>query len=182
MLKVSIVVGNPKPRSRTRQIAEKLIERILQKDSYYQQVIELSDYTDRLHVWPSDEMSALNASVASSNLVVLASPTYKATYTGLLKVFLDRYPANGLRGVVGIPVMTGADLTHSLGPRVNLAPLMAELGAIVPLLGFYFVTSHMDQINHYLDASAEQFHLAMSTMLPIISACAGNCVQNRLEV
>ena len=71
-------------------------------------------------------MAALNASVAESDLVVFASPTYKATYTGLLKAFLDRYPANGLAGVTAIPVHTGADYSHAMGPTYNLAPLLVH--------------------------------------------------------
>lgn len=41
----------------------------------------------------------LNARVAESDLAVFASPTYNATFTGLLKAFLDRYrPVNVLAG------------------------------------------------------------------------------------
>ena len=44
----------------------------------------------------------------SADLVVVASPTYKATYTGLLKLFLDRFAGGtGLRGVA-VPLMLGA--------------------------------------------------------------------------
>lgn len=177
MLKVSIVVGNPKPQSRTRQIAEKLLERILKKDSYQLDVIDLADYADKLFLWPSDEMAALNAGVAASNLVIFASPTYKATYTGLLKAFLDRYQANGLRGVVALPLMTGADLTHSMGSSTSLAPLLAELGAVVPLHGFYFVTSNMDRLDEFLDACAEQFHLAMDALSSLAEARSEHAVR-----
>lgn len=45
--------------------------------------------------------------------VVVAAPTYRAAYTGLLKAFLDRYPSNGL-SVTAFAVMTGASATHSM--------------------------------------------------------------------
>jgi len=32
----------------------------------------------------------------------------KASYTGMLKAFFDRYGNNGLAGVTAVPVMTGA--------------------------------------------------------------------------
>ncbi|MEV8610856.1 NAD(P)H-dependent oxidoreductase [Amycolatopsis sp. NPDC051373] len=65
------------------------------------------DHSAEIFAWPSEVMSALTERVAGSDLVVIASPTYKATYTGLVKAFLDRYAAGALAGVTAIPVMTG---------------------------------------------------------------------------
>ena len=128
-LKVAVVVGNPKPASRTRKIAELLVEKLLDQGTYEAQVIDLADYTNEIFAWPSEVMGSLNAVVADSDLAIFASPTYKATYTGLLKAFLDRYPANGLAGVTAIPVHTGADFTHSMGPTFTLSPLLVERGS-----------------------------------------------------
>ncbi len=154
---VTVVVGNPKPKSRTRQVAETLVEKLLQPGSYELEVIDLADHTAEIFAWPSEEMAALNARVAASDLAVFASPTYKASYTGLLKAFLDRYPANGLSGVTAIPVHTGGDLTHAMGPTVNLAPLLVELGAVVPGRGFYFVAGQMDHLDEIVSAAAAEY-------------------------
>jgi FMN reductase len=89
--------------------------------------------------------------------VVFASPTYKATYTGLLKAFLDRYATNGLAGVTAIPLHTGGDLTHAMGPTVSLAPLLAELGAVVPGRGFYFVSNQMDNLDEITARAAAEY-------------------------
>jgi FMN reductase len=117
-------------------------------------------------------MSALNARVASSDLAVFASPTYKATYTGLLKAFLDRYPANGLAGVTAIPVHTGGDLTHAMGPTVNLAPLLVELGAVVPGRGFYFVAGQMDHLDDLVEAAAAEYAANLSRLATVAAATA----------
>ena len=161
-LKVVAVVGNPKPQSRTLKVATTLVEHLLDPGSYELTVIDLVDHQAQIFSWPSEELAALNALVAESDLVVFASPTYKATYTGLLKAFLDRYPANGLAGVVAIPVLTGADLTHSMGPTHTLAPLLAELGAIVPGRGFYFVSSQMDRLDELVATAAEDYRANLS--------------------
>lgn len=155
-LQATVVVGNPKPRSRTRSVAEALVEKLL-VPPYDLEVIDLADHVDRVFTWPSDEMAALNQRVAESDLAVFASPTYKATYTGLLKAFLDRYPAGGLTGVTAIPVLTGADQTHAMGIDVNLAPLLMELGATVPGRGLYFVTSSMDQLDKIVEEAATRY-------------------------
>lgn len=155
-MKATIVVGNPKPRSRTRQVAETVLDKLL-IGPHDLQVIDLADHTHEIFDWPSDAMAALNARVAESDLAVFASPTYKATYTGLLKAFLDRYPAGGLTGVTAIPVMTGADLTHAMGADVHLAPLLMELGASIPGRGLYFVTSSMDQLDKLAEEAAVRY-------------------------
>lgn len=157
MLNVSVVVGNPKPESRTRRVAELLVEKLLAPGVYEIKVIDLAYHIAEIFTWPSDEMSFLSNHVANSDMVVFASPTYKATYTGMLKAFLDRYPANGLAGVIAIPVLTGADETHSMGVNVSLSPLLIELGAIVPGSGLYFITSQMDRIDELVESAARGY-------------------------
>ncbi|MBW9122076.1 NAD(P)H-dependent oxidoreductase [Microbacterium trichothecenolyticum] len=163
-LHVAVVVGNPKPQSRTLRVATTLVGHLLEPDSYELQVVDLADHQNELFDWPSATMAALNASVAESDLVIFASPTYKATYTGLLKAFLDRYPANGLDGVVAIPVLTGANASHSMGPTYTLAPLLVELGATVPGRGLYFITSQMDHLKEIADAAASGYRADLARL------------------
>jgi FMN reductase len=156
VLKATILVGNPKAQSRTLKIAETVLDKLLEPGTYSTRVIDLAEYSSHIFEWPSPEMSELNQAVADSDLLIVASPTYKATYTGLLKGFLDRYAANGLRGVTAIPIMTGADLGHSMAPDVNLRPLLVELGASVPSKGLFFVMSQMDHMEEIVgDWAAE---------------------------
>lgn len=170
MLKVSAVIGNPKHQSRTAQIAETLVTSLLAPDRYKLTVVDLADHAGQLFDWPSDDMAALNQDVAESDLIVVASPTYKATYTGLLKAFLDRYPNLGLRGVVAIPVMTGADLRHAMGPEVNLRPLLVELGAIVPTHGLYFVMEQMDEMETIVAKWADEARARLDKhLVPLIA-------------
>lgn len=169
-MKVCVVVGNPKPKSRTLEVAVALAQRVLAGVEHDVRVIDLVDHVSEIFAWPSDELKALNDEVAACDLAIFASPTYKASYTGLLKAFLDRYPANGLNGVVSIPVHTGADLSHSMGPTVNLAPLLAELGAVVPGKGFYFVTSQMDHADEIIDEAAGEYRSKLARLAPLASA------------
>jgi FMN reductase len=174
MLKVTILVGNPKPQSRTLKLAEALVDRLLAAGSYDLQVIDLTDHAGELFAWPSSEMAELARAVADSDLLIVASPTYKATYTGLLKSFLDRYAANGLRGVTAIPVMTGADLSHSMGPDVNLRPLLVELGASVPTKGLYFVTGQMGRMNEIVAAWADENLAVLRLLQPVVLSMLTN--------
>ena len=75
---------------------------------------------------------------------VCALPTYKASYTGLLKIFLDLFPGGGLRGVTAFPVMPGAGPHHALAPELLLKPVLVELGATCPMRGLYLLDSEWE--------------------------------------
>lgn len=141
MSRVAVVVGNPKPVSRTYEAALTLAERLGGADL----VIDLADHTGELFDWSSSTIKERVEAVAAREVLIVASPTYQATYTGLLKVFLDRVPHQGLGGVTAVPVMLGAGDVHALAVEHTLRPLLVELGASVPTRGLFVLDSeHAD--------------------------------------
>jgi len=151
-VRVAVVVGNPKPRSRTLGVAQATAAAVTAAlgaaDATTETtVIDLADYASRLFDWDDRDLAELGAAVAAADLAIFASPTYKATYTGLLKAFLDRYQNNGLDGVVAIPVMVGAGAVHALAPEVHLRPVLVELGATVPSRALFVLESQIDDID-----------------------------------
>jgi FMN reductase len=133
----AIVVGNPKPRSRTYEAARFLVEQLSGHEP--DAAIDLIDFGGALLDWSDAAVGAAIATIKSSDLVVFASPTYKASYTGLLKLFLDRIGGGSLGSVTAIPLMLGGDLRHSLAPEVFLKPVLAELGASTPTRGLFVI-------------------------------------------
>ena len=141
-INVGVVVGNPKPRSRTYQAA--LLVATLLSGSAPRLVVDIADLGGGV-LDPADSAAdQAVAAVRELDLLVVASPTYKATYTGLLKVFLDRFPSNALSGVVAVPVMLGAGPGHALAPEVHLKPVLAELGASTPTRALYLLDTAYD--------------------------------------
>jgi FMN reductase len=138
-LTVTIVVGNPKPQSRTFAAAELVAERLTGKAP--DERIDLADFGAALLDWADPQVAAAKATVAASDLVIVASPTYKGTFTGLLKLFLDRFGAGELAGVTAVPVMLGGDLRHSLAVETSLKPVLVEIGATCPTRGLFLVDS-----------------------------------------
>ncbi len=133
---VTVVVGNPKPASRT-LAAGILVARGLRPD-VEPTVLELASYGPALLSWGDPAVADAVRTVAESELVVFASPTFKATYTGLLKLFLEQFDGGtGLAGVLAVPVMLGAGPAHALAPDLLLKPVLAELGATAALPGLY---------------------------------------------
>jgi len=159
--RVAVVVGNPKARSKTYESALTLADRLGGADL----VVDLADHAGELFDWGSQTVSDLVEQVAGSLVVIVASPTYKATYTGLLKAFLDRFPHQGLGGVTAIPLMLGGSPAHSLAVEHGLRPLLVELGASVPTRGLYVLDSQHADAEPYDSwfATAEQLLPALPT-------------------
>lgn len=139
-MKTTVVAGNPKPGSRTLDAAT-LLARTL-TGSEPDAVVDVVTLGAGLLGWGDEGVSAAVESVASSDLVVFASPTYKATYTGILKLFLDQFATgDGLRDVVAVPLMLGAGPAHAMAPDLLLKPVLVELGATTPASGLYLIDS-----------------------------------------
>jgi len=74
-------------------------------------------------------IAAALARIARANAVVIATPIYKASYTGLLKSFLDLIPQDGLRDKVVLPIATGGSPAHLLAIDYAIKPVLTALGA-----------------------------------------------------
>lgn len=137
-MRTTVVVGNPKPASRTLAAAALLAEGLAGGPPGT--VLDLVELGPKLLTWGDEAVAGAVEAVSASSLVVFASPTYKATFTGLLKLFLEQFAGGtGLAGVVAVPLMLGAGPAHSLAPEVHLRPVLSELGATCPLPALYLV-------------------------------------------
>jgi FMN reductase len=141
LVSIAVVVGNPKPQSRTLAAATYLARELAGEPDL---VVDLADLGPAILDWSDAGVSELVAQVGAADLVVVASPTYKGTYTGLLKLFLDRFAGgSGLSGLA-VPLMLGGGPAHALAPELTLRPVLTEIGGTVPGRGLYVVDSQHD--------------------------------------
>lgn len=77
------------------------------------------------------------ALVLDADAIVIATPVYKASYTGILKAFLDLLPQDGLDGKLVLPLATGGSQSHMLVLDYALRPVLASLAARFILPGIY---------------------------------------------
>ena len=148
-----IVVGNPRPDSRTAALALEVgrtLARLLPAAEPV--VLDLARLTEHLGAplgaGSSERWAEPLATLHSADLIVVATPTYKGSYTGLLKSFLDHVGGGALRGISAIPITTVGSPAHTLAADVHLRPLLVELGASTP-------TGALVVGNDQLDAPAE---------------------------
>jgi FMN reductase len=129
-----VVVGNPKQRSRTRDAGERLAAEFTDRTT----VIEVAALGPGLLGWGDPAVADARGQVQAADLAIVASPTFKGTYSGLLKVFLDQFAGgSGMAGVVAVPLMLGAGPAHALAPDLLLKPVLVELGATCPTRGLF---------------------------------------------
>ena len=149
-MKIVAVVGNPQAESRTLVVATALADRLADALDASATYVDLA--TAAVDVAEaSARAQALVDEVCVADVVVACSPTYKASYTGLLKGFLDLFPHRALAGRVAVPVMTGASSVHALAGDVHLRPLLVELGASVPTGSLFFTMDRMPEMDAVLD-------------------------------
>jgi len=183
MTRIAVVTGNPKPQSRTHSVARAVADAIAaglgaeparrrgrpeRPGRPGRLEIDLAEHAAGLFDWSDPALTRLTDEVAGSDIAIFASPTYKASYTGMLKAFLDRYGSNGLAGVVAVPVMTGGWPGHLLAVEVHLRPVLVELAATVPSRGLYVTEPELAD----LDAAVAKWSAAA---IPLIagSGCNG---------
>lgn len=143
---IVVVVGNPKPASRTRAAAELVAGElaVLAGVASAPDVIDLAEHGSSLLGWGDPVVAELKRRVLDAGALVVATPTYKASYTGLLKLFLDQFDAGELAGAPTIALMTGGSATHALAVDVHLVPVLVEIGASCPARGLYLAGPEVD--------------------------------------
>ena len=123
--------GSPSPESKTAMLAQKVIDE-LRADAADVQHIRLSALNGLalLRGETSDQgIADAIAAVDEADGVVVATPIFKSSYSGLLKIFLDVLPQFGLAGKAVLPLATGGSLAHVLALDYGLRPVLQSMGA-----------------------------------------------------
>ncbi|SEF79068.1 FMN reductase [Nonomuraea solani] len=158
------VVGNPREGSRTLAVAEAAARAIGSRlAAGPHEVVDLSALGPHLLApGASPGVEVALELVREADVLVVASPTYKGTYTGLLKAFLDRLPPDALAGKAALPLLVMGDAKHALAVEVHLRPLLVELGATVPTPGLAVLESQLPALDDLLSAWADRVVPALS--------------------
>ena len=124
---IVVVSGNPRPGSRTSVLAHA----VGTAPGGAAAAVEVGELGPGL-LTPGDAATAAAVTtIREADVLVVATPTYKGSYTGVLKVLLDRLPANALAGKRAVPVVTAGVAPQAAAAAALLAQLLGELGAEV---------------------------------------------------
>ena len=111
---VVAISGSPSPSSKSARMAELALRRLADEGARTRRVsLANLDADDLLGRACTPDLSATLRVVADADIVVVSTPVYRATYSGLLKVFFDLLPRNALAGKLGLALASGADPDHA---------------------------------------------------------------------
>jgi FMN reductase len=131
------ISGSPRAPSKSKTLAELVLNALASKGCKTS-VIDVSTLPAAalLARESAADIDAAIADVGRANIIVAATPTYRALYTGALKCFFDLMPPAHLAGKVCVPVQTAASPAHFLTIEYGLKPLFASLEGL-PVDGVY---------------------------------------------
>ena len=119
--------------------------------------------------WGDPEIVKALAQVQRARAIVVATPVYKAAYSGVLKVFLYLLPQTALKEKTVLPLATGGSPHHMLALDYALRPVLQSLSARHILPGVYATDAQIARSadgRYTLDADiATRLDEAVATLL-----------------
>ncbi len=155
---VVVISGHPQPGSRTLRLARAVGDRLAARETRGLRVVDIAELLPSLLVPEDRATGEALLDVQDATLLVVATPTYRGSYTGALKAFLDQLPPNALAGVVAVPVVTAETQSQADTAEAFLARLLRELGADVVDFGLTATEPELADP----DAVADQYTVAIS--------------------
>lgn len=126
-----VISGSPTDPSKTWALAEYVAARFNE--------VGIATSHLRLRDLPGDALVSGNvghpdvarelARLSACDGAVFVTPIYKASFSGLMKLFIDLLPQFGLTGKVAMPLAVGGTNAHILALDYGLRPVLQSLGA-----------------------------------------------------
>jgi FMN reductase len=123
--------ASPSPNSRTAMLVDQILEG-LAGGALLTRHIKLRDMDAEALIHAKSAHVSIARTVAAieqADGIVIATPIFKASYSGLLKVFLDLLPQFALSGKAVLPIATGGSVAHLLALDYGLRPVLQSMGA-----------------------------------------------------
>jgi FMN reductase len=141
MSQIILISGSPSASSKSSLLLDYVVER-LSKFELASTIISVRDFPaqDLLQAkYDSPAFDTAKQLIAQAAAIVVATPIYKAAYSGALKTFLDILPQYAFRGKTLLPIATGGSPGHLLAIDYAVKPVLSALAATDVLQGIYVV-------------------------------------------
>ena len=144
-MSVLLVAGSPSEHSRSAALLDAVQQRLQLRGVEVERlhIRDLSPQALLLADFSHPSVVHATALVARAKAIVVATPVYKAAYSGVLKVFLDLLPQTALKGKTVLPLATGGSPHHMLALDYALRPVLQSLGPKHILPGIYATDSQV---------------------------------------
>jgi FMN reductase len=179
-VRFAVIVGDPQPASPALVVATAAADALARRigladrrlglaDSY--EVIDLSTLSRRLLLpEPSAAIEDAVSVTLGADLLLVVSPVAAGTYSGLLKVFLDRLPGRALAGARALPLLVMSTPVHARAVDAYLRPVLIELGATTPVPGLAVLQADRARLDSVVESWARQVTAALGMAVAAQSA------------
>ncbi|MDD2544820.1 MAG: FMN reductase [Burkholderiaceae bacterium] len=170
-LNVVAVSGNLQRPSRTLVLVEQLVASLAQERAVEVEVIELGDLGPQFAgvLYRSQLPAAVEAQVRAieqADVLIVASPVYRASYTGLFKHLFDFVHQDALIDTPVLLAATGGSDRHALVIDHQLRPLFSFFQARTLPVGVYAVEKDFEGYAIGSPALRDRIALAIQRALP----------------
>lgn len=179
-LRVVAVSGGLQRPSKSAALAEHLLELIADAVPSQQRLIELGQLAPQFAgaVWRThlpDTVEQDLAAVEQADILVVATPVFRDSYTGLFKHFFDFIHQDALIDKPVLLAATGGSERHALMIDHQLRPLFSFFQARTLPLGVYATDKDFMDYRLRDEALIARAALAVQRALPLIDLARGPC-------
>lgn len=179
MSRIFAVSGSPSPRSRTAQVVKHLATRISADTEL--ELVTVRDIPPEALFGADPSHPAileLVSRISEADGLIVATPVYKAAYSGVLKALLDLLPQRALAGKVVLPLATGGTLAHVLAVDYALRSVLTALGAAHVVPGYFLLDTWITEQDGGvdIDPAAAALDGVLTTFLDTVAARASTHV------
>lgn len=182
--RVVAVSGSPAELSSTSELVDYVIARLPANVSVASH-IRLRDLDPRALLCAdrgNPEVAAAQRDIDEADGVIIATPVFKAAYSGLLKAFLDVLPQFGLAGKAVLPLATGGSVAHVLALDYALRPVLQSMGARHIVQSHFVCASQITRDSGALELAPEAegplgeavFHFGLALGCPVTAPLLGH--------
>jgi len=172
-LRIVAVSGGLQRPSKAAALAEHLLDLIADAFPCEQRLVELGQLAPQLAgaVWRSqlpDTVEQALAAVEHADVLVVATPVYRGSYTGLFKHFFDFIHQDALVDKPVLLAATGGSERHALVIDHQLRPLFSFFQARTLPLGVYATDHDFAGYRLQNEALIERARLAVHRAMPLV--------------
>lgn len=166
--------GNITRPSRTRQLVEYLVGSVAERGGWETSLFDIEDIGPSLgaarHAGQLDpDGREVLRRIVTADVLVVGSPTYKGSYTGLFKHFLDLVDPASLRGKPVLLAATGGGQRHSLMIEHQLRPLFGFFQALTLPTGVYAASDELGEAGPVSEDLRARSRQAVEEALALLS-------------
>jgi FMN reductase len=172
-LKIVAVSGGLQRPSRTLALVERILDGLSDAVPVKSRLIELGEIVPRFgsvlqRAQLPQDVEAILRDIETADLLVVASPIYRGSYTGLFKHLFDFVHHESLIDVPVLLAATGGSDRHALAIDHQLRPLFSFFQAHTLPIGVYATDKEFDNYRVSSDALRARIALAVERAVPVL--------------